>query len=265
MNMRIVCGKILLVFLSGAWPALVFSSEQSGFRMDILVHGKPAQEYCLNGTTYVEALEGKEYAIRLTNPLPVRVAVALSVDGLNSIDAKHTDARTARKWVLEPYETITIQGWQTSLGDARKFFFTSEANSYGAWLGKTKNLGVIGAVFFRERDCHDVYSNLRSAEPEAGAPAPAAASAAANSVRRETAAKDEYAATGIGDRFTHRVERVSLDLEPRPCANFSIRYEFRPVLVRLGVLPQPRPVTDPLERRGHAHAFEDMGFCPDPR
>lgn len=263
--MRKVCGKILLVFLSGAWPALVFSSEQSGFRMDILVHGKPVQEYCLNRITYVEALERKEYAIRLTNPLPVRVAVALSVDGLNSIDAKHTDAWTARKWVLEPYETITIQGWQTGLGDARRFFFTSEANSYGAWLGKTTNLGVIGAVFFREKDRHEVYSELRSAEPEAGVPAPAAASAAANSARREKASKDEYAATGIGDRFTHRVERVYLDLESRPCASVSIRYEFRPVLVRLGVLPQPRPVIDPLKRRGHAHAFEDMGFCPAPR
>jgi len=264
--MRTVSGNLLLVFLLAiACPAPGFSSDQGGFRMEILVRGELAGEYCLNGTTYVEALQGKEYAIRLVNPLPVRVAVALSVDGLNTIDARHTDAWTARKWVLEPYETITIPGWQTSVGEARKFFFTSEANSYGAWLGKTRNLGVIGVVFFKEMGHLEVLREMRRAEPEAGATAAAAPAAASNASSREKAAKDEYAATGIGDRFSHPVERVSLDLDPRPCASFSIRYEFRPALVRLGILPQAKPVIDPLERRSRAHGFDDMTFCPDPR
>jgi hypothetical protein len=233
--------------------------------MEVLLRGEPTPEYCLNGTTYVEALQGKEYAVRLTNPLPVRVAVALSVDGLNTIDARHTDAWTARKWVLEPYETITIQGWQTGLGEARRFFFTSEADSYGAWLGKTRNLGVISAVFFKERAPAQVLREMGRAEPEAGTAAAAAPAAASNTSQREKAAKDEYAATGIGDRFAHPVERVSMNLDPRSCAKFTIRYEFRPVLVRLGILPQPKPVIDPLERRGRARGFDDMTFCPDPR
>jgi len=264
--MRTMSKSTLLIFvLAAVWPVSGFSSDQSGFRVEILVRGEPTPEYCLNRTTYVEALQGREYAIRLTNPLPVRVAVALSVDGLNSIDARHTDAWMARKWVLEPYETVTIQGWQTSLGEARKFFFTSEADSYGAWLGKTRNLGVISAVFFKEKDHLEVMQEMRRAEPEAGAAAAAAPPAASNESPKEKAAKDEYAATGIGDRFTHQVQRVSLDLEPRSCATFSIRYEFRPALVRLGVLPQPKPVIDPLERRRRAHGFDDMTFCPDPR
>jgi hypothetical protein len=266
MNMRTMSGNLLLVLLlAAACTVPGFSSDQGGFRMEILVRGEPTPEYCANGTTYVEALRGKEYAIRLTNPLPVRVAVALSVDGLNTIDARHTDAWTARKWVLEPYETITIQGWQTSLGEARRFFFTSEANSYGAWLGKTRNLGVLSAVFFREKAHLEVLREMRRAEPEAGAADAAAPSAASDTSAREKAAKDEYAATGIGDRFSHPVEKVSLDLDPRSCASFSMRYEFRPALVRLGILPQPKPWVDPLERRSRAHGFDDMTFCPDPR
>ena len=233
--------------------------------MEVLLRGEPTPEYCLNGTTYVEALQGKEYAIRLTNPLPVRVAVALSVDGLNSIDARHTDAWTARKWVLAPYETITIEGWQTSLGEARRFYFTSEADSYGAWLGKTRNLGVISAVFFKEKAPLQVLREMRRAEPEAGAADAAAPGAAANTSGREKAAKDEYAATGIGDRFGHPVEQVSMDLDPGSCASFTVRYEFRPVLVRLGILPRPKPVIGPLERRSRAHGFDDVTFCPDPR
>jgi hypothetical protein len=262
--MRRVSGYLLPVFLLAAWTAQGFSSGQGGFQMEILVRGEPSREYCLNGTTYVEALRGKDYAIRLTNPLPVRVAVALAVDGLNTIDARHTDAWSARKWVLEPYESITIQGWQTSLGEARKFFFTSEADSYGAWLGKTGNLGVISAVFFREKAQLQVLRDMKRAEPEAGATASAAPQAASNGSAREKAAKDEYAATGTGDRFAHPVERVSLELDPTACASFSIRYEFRPALVRLGILTQPKPWIDPLERRDRAHGFDDMTFCPDP-
>ncbi len=263
--MRIFPGGWFLVFLLMPCTVSVFASDQGGFRMEILLRGDPAPEYCLNGTTYVEALKGKEYAVRLTNPLPVRVAVALSVDGLNTVDARHTDAWTARKWVLEPYETITIQGWQTNLGEARKFYFTSEADSYGAWLGKTKNLGVISAVFFREKAPLQVLGELKGAEADAGATAAAAPAAASNASRRERAAKDEYAATGIGDRFEHPVERVYMDLDPRSCGGFTIRYEFRPALVRLGVFPRPKPVIDPLERRSRAQGFDDITFCPDPR
>ena len=40
------------------------------------------------------------------------VAVALSVDGLNTIDAKRTTSFDASKWILGPYETITLDGWQ---------------------------------------------------------------------------------------------------------------------------------------------------------
>src|ERR1700719_3482140 len=119
--------------------------------VDILVDGAPQPRYPHDGRWYIEARKGREYAIRLRNPYAVRVAVALSVDGLNTIDARETTAAEARKWVLGPYETVTISGGQTSQLDARRFEFTTEAPSYGQALGKTANLGVISAVFFKER------------------------------------------------------------------------------------------------------------------
>ena len=67
----------------------------------------------------------------------------MSVDGLNTIDARQTSAAGARKWVLDPYETVTISGWQTSRTEARRFEFTTEERSYGQALGKTANFGVI--------------------------------------------------------------------------------------------------------------------------
>src|SRR6266850_7125531 len=121
------------------------------FQVDVIVNGRPLAEYYGRGRTYIEALEGAEYEVRIRNPLPERVAVALSVDGLNTIDARHTSPWNASKWVIEPYGTITIGGWQMSSERARRFYFTNERDSYGAKLGQSANLGVIAAVFFRER------------------------------------------------------------------------------------------------------------------
>jgi hypothetical protein len=250
--------------------------------MDILVDGNRLPGYPARGTLYVEALKGREYEIRLRNPFPVRVGVALSVDGLNTIDARHTSAAAARKWVLEPYESITISGWQTSLTDARRFEFTSEEQSYGTWLGKTNDLGIISAVFFRERPPVGVVSSDRFGAPRSEAPAPAgqnrdgsapAAEASASpaggastkqAARAAAAEADEYAATGIGRRTDHAVRQVYLDLETTPAASISIRYEYRAQLVRLGVLPARPADDDPLMRRERARGYEP-GFCPEPK
>jgi len=119
--------------------------------MDILVDGRERPEYSHQGRLFIEALENREYTIRLTNNTSHRVAVALSVDGLNTIDADHTAAWKGSKWVLDPYESTEISGWQVQQHLARSFFFTTTERSYGEWLGDTRNLGVISAVFFRER------------------------------------------------------------------------------------------------------------------
>src|SRR5258708_23610419 len=122
---------------------------ENGFTVDVLVDRRPMTEYAARGRRYVEALENAEYEVRVHNPTGSRVAVALSVDGLNSIDARHTSAWDAHKWVIDPYGTISVRGWQMSSESARRFYFTTERDSYAAKLGQTANLGVISAVFFR--------------------------------------------------------------------------------------------------------------------
>lgn len=246
--------------------------------VDILVGDAVQPRYPHDGRWYVEARKGREYAIRLRNPYGVRVAVALSVDGLNTIDARETTAAGARKWVLGPYETVTISGWQTSQTDARRFEFTTEARSYGQALGKISNLGVISAVFFKERAPlvrPETREYSRRAAPAAPSSAPSSAQssapaeqdAAAEPARGAAAtsaqkAADEYAATGMGRRTDHRVEQVWLDLEDAPAQTVNIRYEFQPELVRLGILSDV-PRVDPLQRRERARGFEP-GFSPEP-
>ena len=115
--------------------------QRSGFGVEVLIDGRPVHRVPGPRHALHRGLKGREYAIRLRNPLGVRVAVALSVDGLNTIDAKRSTAHTARKWVLGPYETVVISGWQTSSSQARQFFFTSEEQSYAQWLGQDPRHG----------------------------------------------------------------------------------------------------------------------------
>ena len=221
------------------------------FDLEVLVNGRPLTEYYARGRTYIEALQGAEYELRVRNGSSDRVAVALSVDGLNTIDARHTSAWNASKWVIEPYQTITISGWQMSSERARRFYFTNERDSYGAKIGQTANLGVISAVFFRERSrpvpITPPYS-IRRDKSESSE----------QSVRGQSAPRpdDDSAATGIGRNVHHDVRWVDMDLDSRPTSEVTIRYEYYSALLKLGVFPRERY---PLQRRE-----DSRGFSPEP-
>jgi hypothetical protein len=248
------------------------------FEVRLLVNGRPLDEYYARGKGYVEAIEGAEYEVRIWNPLPYRVAVALSVDGLNTIDARRTTAWNASKWVIEPYGTINIGGWQMSSGRARRFYFTSERDSYGAKLGQTSNLGVVQAVFFRERRSIAVPvappprsrpMNEEDGRRDSRSSAPMAGAQSENSAKQKQgdiapAPDDEYAATGIGRSVHNDVRWVNLELDSRPTAEVTIRYEYYPALVRLGIVPRSYSRPDSLRRREGATGFEDRRFSPEP-
>jgi len=241
----------------------VEAEETAICSMEVLVDGVPLKEFRRRGTTYIEALREREYAVRLRNNTARRVAVALAVDGLNSIDAKTTPSRTASKWVLGPYETVTISGWQTSNTSARRFFFTTEDQSYGEWLGRTANLGVIEAVVYRERVPTPVPDPIPFSRDETRRKRSTAAPRAAERESAGEALMDDLAATGIGRHIDHRVRRVHLNLESQPATRLRIRYEYRRQLVYLGVLPSLEEERA-LERRESAHGFTNFDFAPVP-
>jgi len=266
----------LLLILAPATSS-VLALDRDAYRLEVLVDGVPLSNYAARGTTYVEALEGREYSIRLTNRTSGRIAVALTVDGLNTIDAKTTTAGGASKWILGPHGSITLDGWQTGSSTARRFFFTTEEKSYGAWLGKTSNLGIVSAAVFREKRPVPApivrpEAKSRSHGGRDRADAPSMRGAAGEMERREKAmpqaeppADDELAATGIGRELQHRVRRIAFEAESSPAAVLELRYEYRDALVRLGVLPRDwAQCEDPLDRRERARGFEDLDFAPDP-
>jgi hypothetical protein len=287
---RLALATLLVATFALAAPGAAV--ERGGVRMEVLIDGRPAEEFPARGKRYLQAFRNKEYAVRLTNDTGGRVAVALAVDGLNSVDAKHTTAADATKWVLGPWESIVVEGWQVGRDHARKFLFTTEQKSYGEWLGDARNLGVISAVAFgekRRRVTQRPWWSRRSGGDEDGAFGGAAGEGtdskrAPRSIDREAEASSspalgksssadharrrgdrasrkpkDHAATGIGRRLEHEVEWVDFDMDPTPIATLSLRYGFRDELVSLGVLPARRRADRTLNRRESAG-----GFAPDP-
>jgi hypothetical protein len=224
----------------------------ANFDVEILVDGYALNNLYGRGRRYVEAIEGAEYELRIRNPLNIRVAVALFVDGLNTIDAKRTSAERATKWVIEPYGTITISGWQVSDSRARRFYFTTERDSYAAKIGQPADFGVITAVFFREKERYIVKSKPRiykdddlSREDKSQSNTQSRESNKAGSAEAEACCppprRDEKAATGIGRNMQHDVEWIDMKLEERPTASVTVRYEYRNELVRMGIIPRREP------------------------
>jgi hypothetical protein len=248
-RIRLILGMtaFLLALLLGTATAIVqnrpadrLTKAYPNFELDVIVNGRPLSEYYARGRVYVEALHGAEYELRLRNNSADRVAVALSVDGLNTIDARHTSAWNASKWVIEPYQTITISGWQMSSERARRFYFTNERDSYGAKLGQTANLGVISAVFFRERRPVPIirppYPITREKSDRMGS--------GESSARAQTSPRPDHdnAATGIGRNVHNDVRWVDMDLDSRAAGEVTIRYEYRrhPREISRDFCPEPK-------------------------
>lgn len=265
----------------GAQDGRVIRPEYGRFDIEVVAEGYPLEAIYGRGRRYVEAREGSEYEVVVRNPLPVRVAVALSVDGLNTIDARRTSAWESSKWVIEPYGTVRIKGWQTSSTNARRFYFTTERDSYAAKLGRASDLGVITAVFYRESTPRRVVRPPRPYYEEDGverrgrSEAPAEKEPRANDsaksgesagVARSTRPRtdDGYAATGMGRSTRYDVDWIQMSLEHTPAAEITIRYEYRDALIRLGLLPRYYRDEDALRRRERARGFEDRRYSPEP-
>ena len=236
-----------------------------------------------SGRYYLEARAGSRYSVSLANRTGERLGVVLSVDGLNAVSGERETQR-GRMYVLDPWQTTSVQGWRTSLSDIRQFTFVDERRSYAARSGQAnEKMGWIEVAVYRERHAlvklrEYPYSEPKrqdSAERQEGdgrnqapaAPAPEAGASrdtaqAQGKLEAESGARARsYPGTGWGDRAHDPVVLVSFDPEPNPSERVTLRYEYRSALVALGVLPAPAPPRDRLWQRERA----EPGFAQPPR
>lgn len=277
----------LLACTSYAHPRGVPQTPGSLVSVSVEVNGQPSSLYPApdrSGRFYLEARRRGRYAVTLANRSGERLGVVLTVDGLNVISGER-DLGRGRMYVLDPWQSSTVQGWRTSLNEVRRFTFVDERTSYAARSGKAnEKMGWIEVAVFRERRPYvrEVPRVQAPAEPlpveplEGGAPGARAPLPDAEAEREAPAAQrdsDEaraktsagaarsYPGTGWGQKTEDHVVLVSFDPEPSPSQRVTLRYEYRPALVALGVLPRYVPSRDRLWERDHAEA----GFAQPPR
>jgi hypothetical protein len=270
-----------LAGLAGATPALSQGLPETASALvavSIELDGRKAALYPApdgSGRYYLEAREGCRYSVALTNRSGERLGLVLTVDGLSVISGERETDR-GRMYVLDPWQRTTVQGWRTSLQEVRRFTFVDERASYAARSGKAnEKMGWIEIAAYRERRAF-VRSAPRRERPPRPVPIESEGDRAgrdsmpANEAARDSAeaastpragAARAYPGTGWGDRAHDPVVRVSFDPEGEPGERVTLRYEYRPALVALGVLPRRVPPRDRLWERERA----EPGFAPPPR
>ncbi len=100
---------------------------------------------------YVIGRKGERYSIALRNDSDARLEFVVSVDGLDVLDGKPA-AVTKGGYLLEPGQSMRVEGWRTSLNSVAAFRFGGVADSYAEKkFGDARNVGVIGVAIFEER------------------------------------------------------------------------------------------------------------------
>ncbi len=249
--------------------------------VSVQIDGRPASLYPApdgSGRYYLEARAGSRYAVALANRTGDRVGVVLTVDGLNAISGERDTGR-GRMYVLDPWQATSVQGWRSSLQEVRRFTFVDERRSYATRSGKAnEKMGWIEVAVYRERQAfvrarphpyperrrpypiEEQESSGRTQAPAAPEP-PSAGDAAGATARLESDTKRSYPGTGWGQRTHDPVVLVSFDPEAEPRERITLRYEYRPALVALGVVP---PRTSPRDRLWQRDLAEP-GFAQAPR
>ncbi len=281
-RLRIAPFLMTLAALAGATPALPQGLPETAAALvavSVELDGRAAALYPApdgSGRYYIEARKGCRYSVALANRTGERVGVVLTVDGLNAISGERETGR-GRMYVLDPWQRTSVQGWRTSLQEVRQFTFVDERASYAARSAKAnEKMGWIEIAAYHERRAF-VRSAPRQEQPARPAPVESESDAAGRSAApANEAARDSaegtapkrhadaqaraYPGTGWGDRAHDPVVLVSFDPESEPSECVTLRYEYRPALVALGVLPRRVPPRDRLWERDRA----EPGFSQPP-
>jgi hypothetical protein len=231
--------------------------------------------YHHGGYTYVEGRRGLRYSIRITNSTGERVEAVVTVDGRDVITGRQGNYRRQRGYVIEPYGSVSIDGFRTSWSGVAAFRFTDVEDSYASRLGDDSDVGVIGVAIFREEERHPVpmpiyeddeyyrSGRLGSAHGKAAPSPPASGDAAGGYAARERS--EQGIGTGYGEDQYSPASETSFERRSRkPDAKLAIYYDDHEGLIARGIIrryypPPPRPYEpNPFPYNN------DPGFAPPP-
>jgi hypothetical protein len=239
------------VSCAGALADVEVHDRTTGLTLPLYEHG---------GRLYI-AGEPKHRYERVRNHSGGRILAVVSVDGVNVVSGE-TAATEQSGYVIDPWDSVSIEGWRKSLDEVAAFYFTHLKDSYAARTGRPDHVGVIGVALFRESVPCCVGLSHDRVIPHAPMPAEAeSAGAADESVgqRRESAKSESRIGTGHGERESSPVRYVDFGrASSSPDDVLVVYYDSERNLRAQGILPAPYRYAQ--ER---PNPFPN-GFVPDP-
>lgn len=106
--------------------------------------------FTAGGRTLVMGEDGERYRLVIRNGTSARFEVVASVDGLDVVDGKPADPNR-RGYLVDPYDSLVIDGFRTSDDAVAAFRFGAVGESYAAQTSGDRNVGVVGFAIFAER------------------------------------------------------------------------------------------------------------------
>ena len=147
-------GARALASFQGARPIPAGSLTALGGAVRVTLEGEGGsslETFRVGDRSVVLGSAGQRYTIVLTNRTGRRFETVASVDGLDVISGRSASFEQ-RGYVLLPFATLRIEGFRQSDRAVAAFRFSKVSESYAAQSGgSTRNVGVIGLAFFRER------------------------------------------------------------------------------------------------------------------
>lgn len=196
---------------------------------------------------YLVARQGENYGIKVRNRSAERIGVVIAVDGRNIITGERSElGHREAMYIVAPGETARYDGWRTSSSEVHRFYFTASDDSYAIrTFDDSSAMGLIAVAVFRERPKPPALSLKReSTAPSAGRP------------QSSSDAAEKQAGTGFGDSAYSPVMTVAFDPERRPVQKELIKYEWREVLCRKGILD--------CGQEGPTRLWDDAHYAPHP-
>ena len=261
---------------------------KSSFEFEILVHGSSAKEYYHDGKHYIEGKKGSHFSLRMKNNSNGKALFVPTVDGLSIISGKEGSFKS-QGYIVNAYDSVTIDGWRTSDEKVSQFYFSTPDKSYASKVNKGGNLGVIGCAVYKEKERVKVIEKIiheyipmpyeiKRSDPifpvqpwtfystsgTSNIPnnitcnAMNCSSVAATSLSKQETRSAQGLGTGFGEDKYSPITKVDFEREDKVSEVFSIYYNTRENLEALGI-----EFRKPVYVAPSAFPKED-GYCERP-
>lgn len=138
--------------------------NRNNYSLEVLVNGRPVQEYQKDSKTFIEGRRGTEYSIRFRNNSHKKLMGIFSVDGLEVLEGVEA-AKAEVGYIIDPFSSLDVKGFRIDESSVAAFKFGDTEESYSNTQGyavkdpvtkettyekTTRNNGVIGVRVYEE-------------------------------------------------------------------------------------------------------------------